>query len=166
VKAFMLGIALAFGTFAALTLATDEAVRANNPWVASFLLSAFAVPVLTAWGAAELARLVLRRGALIPGASGWGARLTRGLIAGAAGVALAVALVVWSELRVGRFQRGIPLSDWWITALSAALPAAVISLLGRRPRAGACARCGYDLAGLTKPGTRCPECGTHALHAA
>ena len=54
---------------------------------------------------------------------------------------------------------GIPAADWaclvfvswWVTAKCRALRSA------RKPQAGSCANCGYDLRGLPEP--RCPECG-------
>jgi hypothetical protein len=153
--AFMLGLGLVYTVAAAATLATEPAVRPDNPWVVSLVLVVWLLPVCAGWGAAEMVRLVRGGGARLrafnPAHSWWLGRMTRGVVAGLIGVGASLAALVYVNE---------PPSDAVVMGLGGAVGAAAVLLFGRRVKAGACVGCGYDLRGLTSAsGGRCPECG-------
>lgn len=154
-RPFLLGLAIVYSLAAGVVLYLDEAVRINNPWVLSFLLSALIVPVAASWAGAELINLLFRRGMLDPGRSHFAWRFTRGLFGGLLGLITILALVTVARIKW---------EDWYTTAAAAAPWSAFFALIGRRARfAHLCAACGYDLRGLTTAAAgRCPECGEHA----
>lgn len=154
-KPFLLGLALVYSIAAGIVLYFDEAVRINNPWVLSFILSAAVVPFAASWASAELINLLFRRGMLDPGRSHPMWRFTRGLCAGLLGIITILAFKAVAQINW---------EDWYTTAAAAAPWSALFALIGRRARsAHLCATCGYDLRGLTTAANgRCPECGQHA----
>jgi hypothetical protein len=154
-KAYLLGLTIVYALAAGVVLYLDEAVRINNPWVLSFLLSAAVVPIAASWAGAELIGLVFRRGILDPGRSSATRRAIRGVLAALLGILTALVLISIAEVKW---------EDWWTMAAASAPWSALFALFGKRARsAHLCGACGYDLRGLTSAaGGRCPECGRHA----
>lgn len=154
--AFIAAIVLVYSSACAAVIATEDAVRPDNPFVLSLVLMVWASPVGAAWLTAELlAPLLSGRRVLNPAHSWWLPRFIRGLIAGGIGVAMAVLFRGWFD---GASY------DWAIMAGTASVGTALALLVTRRIREDACQSCGYDLRGLTDAaGGRCPECGTPAV---
>lgn len=150
--AFVAAVILVYTSACAALLATEGAVRADNPFVLSLVLVVWAAPIGAAWLTAELLAPLLRhRRVLNPAFSWWLPRFVRGLVAGLAGAAGAVAFRAWFD---GTSY------DSMITAGAAAMGTAMVLCTSRRIRPGGCVSCGYDLRGLTEAaGGRCPECG-------
>ena len=154
-RAYLVGFALAYALVVGVVLYLDEAVRPNNPWVLSFMLSGLLVPVAAGWVGAELAGLLFRRRLLEPGRSSSMRRGLRGLIAGVVGTIAGMVLVCVCR---------VAWEDYWTMAETAAPASAVVSVIGRCVRLGVCGTCGYDLRGLTIAAAgRCPECGETIL---
>lgn len=151
--AFISAIILVYSSACAAVIATEDAVRADNPFVLSLVLMIWASPIGAAWLTAELlAPLLSGRRALSSVHSWWLPRFVRGLIAGGLGISMALLFRGWFD---GASY------DWAIMAGTASAGSALTLLVTRRIRQGACQSCGYDLRGLTSAaGGRCPECGT------
>jgi len=157
VKAFLLGFTLMYALGVGVVLAMDEAVRVNNPWVYSFVLSGLVVPAASGWAGVEIALLVLRRRLLEPGRTRPIWRAACGAAAGLLGVMAAVVLAAMERPNWPDYVR---------TAATAFPAAALAASIGKRRRLWACGKCGYDLRGLTSAAHgRCPECGTIAAAA-
>lgn len=151
-KAYLLGLACVYALQVGAYLYLDEAVRPNNPWVLSFVLSGLMVPLAAGWAGAELGALVFRRRTLEPGRSAAWRRAVRGGIAGSVGTLGAMTLLT---------VVGLEWDDYYIMALASGPASLVVSVIGRRgAKRGVCGACGYDLRGLTAAaGGKCPECG-------
>ncbi|GJM19929.1 MAG: hypothetical protein DHS20C14_21420 [Phycisphaeraceae bacterium] len=99
-------------------------------------------------------------------------RTLRGFVTVAVGVA-GLMLVNWAHIQLGEWSRSIDPEGqgFYISVLQAIMYpyTALVGGLGvfiacmpvpERP--GNCARCGYELGGLSRPVRTCPECGAHA----
>lgn len=154
-RAFLLGFALVYAIGVGIVLATDQAVRVNNPWALSFVLSGLVVPSACGWAGVELAGLVLRRRLLEPGRTHWFWRGFRGVIGGLIGMCGAVILAAAEKPDWPDYVR---------TGATALLAAVIVASIGRNRKLWACRKCGYDLRGLTTAARGlCPECGTEGV---
>lgn len=159
-KLFLLGFSLIYLIATIACLATDPAVRINNPWVLSFALSVFVVPVACAWACVELVRLLRRPRILEPVASSRIARFFRGLLAGLLGLILLTGLLLYGEANYR-----MRWDNYYLTVITAAPAALIGTLLSRRVRSGTCPQCRYDLSGITIASQgKCPECGNMLQH--
>lgn len=148
---FLLGLSLIYAAATGTILATDGAVRSDNPWVLTLGLNAWVIPVAAAWLAAEIIRAARAPRALNTAHSWSLARFTRGLVAGVLGVAASLAVLVYLDRE---------LNDALVAGGGSAIASTLVLLCSRRPRPGACHGCGYDLRGLTAHARGCcPECG-------
>lgn len=81
--------------------------------------------------------------------------LVRGVVVSVMGLVFAAAGVYFSEV-------------WWVDLCAiggaSALAAVLVLVVAARSKAGECAKCRYDLAGVTlATGGKCPECGVELM---
>lgn len=143
----------------------STAILSNRPWLESepweygakpaMLLAA--LPLLGAWTACELLRLV-RPVRLLD-------RRVRGVLVRAVAGLCAGLLALIATMLAVEFVTGVWV-EFALTFSAAFLATATIALCSSRQRPGACTQCRYDLSTITTAARgRCPECGS-ALHAA
>lgn len=89
-------------------------------------------------------------------------RTPAGYAAAVVGVGLLI-LIMYFHWLLGQYHPDLMIQGLQILlypyTVAVGLVGLFIALLPRRIDPGACARCGYDLAGLDHPVNRCPECG-------
>jgi hypothetical protein len=157
-RSFITGITLIFALATAVALAAEVDDRSVTMTRACELfLLMFAVPVIAGTAAARAIHAVRPRRAL----RGAG----RGAFSTCLGLNAAILSVVATSLiYVVAPGKSDPRGDAMILAgMTAIVCAAMVLLLGGRPRAGLCNKCGYDISASLNFG-RCPECG-HGLAA-
>ncbi|HZW05893.1 MAG TPA: hypothetical protein VFF65_02125 [Phycisphaerales bacterium] len=154
---FLLGAALAFGAVVASSqLVQGESWWAVHPSLRAALLTLGLVPLLAAWLAAEVVRLV-RAPKVLCGSAGAARRLVAGLTAG-------LVSCVTGALAVVLLERADGGAAWLLMGGSAFGSTFLVLCLARRNRRGHCRRCDYDLAGVTPAASgRCPECGLNQM---
>lgn len=123
-----------------------------HPTLINAALSLGLVPLLAAWVGAELARW-LRTPRVLTRHAHPLKRLLTGLTIGLIGSVLGALSVVLLEPANGGLT-------WLLMGGSSLIASAGVLSLSRRTQRGRCARCDYDLSGVTVAALgKCPECG-------
>jgi hypothetical protein len=156
----LLGLTLCYGSLAAAALLIKtEDWWTPHPTTAAAVLTLGLVPLLAAWAGAEIVRFV-RRPRVLTAHSHPLKRLLTGLTIGVVGSAVGALAVVMLEPAEGGYA-------WLLMGLSSLAASVVVLTCSRRVSRGRCARCEYDLAGVTVAAHgRCPECGLDQMAAA
>ncbi|MBY0307236.1 MAG: hypothetical protein K2Q09_00695 [Phycisphaerales bacterium] len=155
----LLGAAACYGAMTALALLIKtEDWWAPHPTAWAAVLTLGVVPLAAAWVGAEVVRVV-RSPRVLTGHAHPLKRLLTGLTVGLAGSGLGALAVVLMEPARGGFA--------WLLMGGGSLVASLSVLwCARRAARGRCARCDYDLAGVTVAAAgRCPECGLDVMGA-
>ena len=159
---FVLGMAVVYGALAwwavidmGRTYRPYERITTETALRVSF--AAGLVPLVSAWGAAELARAV-RRPALMVRTAGRIRRALLGLTAAGLSTVPMVAGMTWATEEI---------PDALITGVAGAVAGFVAVIVLPRHRRGTCRGCGYDLSSMPAPSQPgfglCPECGAAVM---
>lgn len=148
---FLLGVVLIWSAVVLPALGIDSSIRRDGTLVSHYIVTAWAIPIICAWLAAELVNFILPKRVLMRHASTKPRRLVAGLFAGGIGAGAAVVAMAYAPET---------LPEAVVTGAAGALGSLLIVLLLPRVHKGRCRRCDYDLAGITPAAAgKCPECG-------
>ncbi len=152
---FLLGVVLVWSAVVLPAVGIDSSMRRDGTLVSHYIVTAWAIPIICAWIAAELVNFVLPKRVLTRFASTRPRRVVAGLFAGGIGAGGAVVAMAYAPE---------PVPEAVVTGAAGAVGSLVIVLLLPRVRVGRCRRCDYDFAGITPAAAgKCPECGLDVM---
>jgi hypothetical protein len=155
VRYFLIAAAIVYGAAAAISI-SQSVIRTGDEGTLHrvIALNVFIIPLLSAWAALELARLIRGPRLFDRRLKRPVARFGLGLLAAGAGATLATVALPWVDRLV---------SDGVTTGVAAAIPSFALVAMLPAARRGRCIYCTYDLTTGPAPGQPgfglCPECG-------